>query len=59
MTTTFHVGEMQEAFDTLRAHAASPDLIAPGHHPLVMRRYRAPSPELPGIAVRLDVAPAQ
>ena len=54
-----HVGEMLDAFDALRAHAASPELIVPGHDPLVMRRYPAVSPQLEGIAVRLDVAPAQ
>ena len=31
--------------------------IIPGHDPLVMERYRAPSPQAEGIAVRLDVAP--
>jgi hypothetical protein len=34
-------------------------LIVPGHDPLVMQRYPAPSPALQGIAVRLDVPPAQ
>ena len=45
-TTALHIGEMLEAFDTLRAHAASPDLIVPGHDPLVMQRYPAPAPDL-------------
>ncbi len=58
-TTAFHIGEMLDAFDTLLAHAASPELIVPGHDPLVMRRYPAVSPELEGIAVRLDVSPKQ
>lgn len=31
--------------------------VVPGHDPLVIRRYPPPSPELDGIAVRLDVAP--
>jgi glyoxylase-like metal-dependent hydrolase (beta-lactamase superfamily II) len=57
-TTAFHIGEMLDAFDTLRAHAASPDLIVPGHDPLVMQRYPAPSVELEGIAVRLDAVPS-
>ncbi len=57
-TTAFHIGDMLDAFDTLRAHAASPELIVPGHDPLVMQRYPAVSGELEGIAVRLDVAPA-
>jgi glyoxylase-like metal-dependent hydrolase (beta-lactamase superfamily II) len=57
-TTVLHVGDMLEAFDTLRAHAPSRDHIVPGHDPDVMRRYPPPSPELEGIVVRLDVAPA-
>jgi len=58
-TTALHIDAMLEGFDTLRAHAASPELIVPGHDPLVMQRYPAPSPELQGIAVRLDVPPVQ
>lgn len=57
-TTALHLGEMLDAFDMLRAHAVSPDLIVPGHDPLVMQRYPAVSEALKGIAVRLDVAPA-
>ena len=56
--TAFHVGQMLEGFDALYAAAPSPAHIVPGHDPEVMRRYRAPSPELEGIAVRLDEAPA-
>ncbi|HEY4253711.1 MAG TPA: N-acyl homoserine lactonase family protein [Roseomonas sp.] len=56
-TTAFHVGEMLEGFDRLRAVATSPAHIIPGHDPLVMQRYPAPSPALDGIVVRLDVAP--
>jgi glyoxylase-like metal-dependent hydrolase (beta-lactamase superfamily II) len=55
--TAFHVGEMLEAFDTLRASAPTPQHIVPGHDPLVMKFYPAPRPELAGIVVRLDVAP--
>lgn len=55
--TAFHVGEMFEGFDKLVAAAPTRDHIIPGHDPLVMKRYPAPSPELEGIAVRLDVAP--
>ncbi len=57
-TTALHIGQMLDAFDTLRAHAASPDLIVPGHDPLVMQRYPAASQDLAGIAVRLDEPPA-
>ena len=48
---------MLEAFDALRAQAPTPHHIVPGHDPLVMQRYPAPSRELQGIAVRLDVMP--
>jgi glyoxylase-like metal-dependent hydrolase (beta-lactamase superfamily II) len=58
-TTALHIGEMLDAFDTLRAHAASPELIVPGHDPLVMQRYPAVSDALKGIAVRLDEPPIQ
>ena len=58
-TTAFHIGEMLEGFDKLRAAAPTPQHIVPGHDPEVMRRYPAPGPELEGIVVRLDVAPAR
>ena len=37
--TAFHVGEMVEGYDKLRALAESPQHIIPGHDPLVMERY--------------------
>jgi hypothetical protein len=40
------------------ALAPDEDHIVPGHDPLVMKLYPAPSAELQGIAVRLDVAPS-
>jgi glyoxylase-like metal-dependent hydrolase (beta-lactamase superfamily II) len=55
--TAFHVGEMLQGFDKLRALAPDESHIVPGHDPLVMRRYPAPSAELEGVAVRLDVPP--
>ena len=58
-SVAYHVGDMLEAFDTLRAHAPTPQHIVPGHDPDVMRRYPPPRPELEGIVVRLDVAPAR
>ena len=56
-TAAFHVGEMLDAYDTLRAHAPSLQHIVPGHDTLVMRRYPPPKPELEGIVVRLDAMP--
>ena len=56
-TTSFHVGEMLDGFDALYAQAPTPAHIVPGHDPKVMQRYPAPSKELEGIVVRLDVMP--
>lgn len=55
--TVFDVAATVEGYDTLRALAASPAHIVPGHDPLVMQRYPAASETLQGIAVRLDVDP--
>jgi glyoxylase-like metal-dependent hydrolase (beta-lactamase superfamily II) len=57
-TTAFHIGEMLEGFDRLRALAPDESHIVPGHDPLVMKLYPSPSPKLAGIAVRLDVPPS-
>ena len=43
-TTAWHIGEMLEGFETLKALAPSPKHIVPGHDPEVMARY----PHLPG-----------
>jgi glyoxylase-like metal-dependent hydrolase (beta-lactamase superfamily II) len=56
-TAAFHIGDMIEAYEALRAQAPSPHHIIPGHDPLVMRQYPAPRPELEGIVVRLDAMP--
>ena len=55
----FNVGEMLDGYRILRGLAESPRHIIPGHDPLVMQRYPAATPELAGIAVRLDVAPSE
>lgn len=44
-------------FSTMYALADSPAHVVPGHDPLVLERYAAPSPELEGIVVRLDEEP--
>lgn len=49
---------MLEGHRKLYRLADSPQHVVPGHDPLVMDRYPAPSPALDGIAVRLDVAPS-
>ena len=49
--------QMLEGFRRLRQLAESDAHIVPGHDPLVMKRYPAPSPDLDGIVARLDEAP--
>ena len=51
------VTRMADGWRKLRTLAGAAGHIVPGHDPLVMRRYRAPRPELEGIAVRLDDSP--
>jgi len=55
--TIFHVGDTLEGYSTLQRLAESRQHIVPGHDPLVMQRYAAPSPALEGIVARLDIAP--
>jgi len=52
------VTKMVDGWRTLRELASAPRHVVPGHDPLVMERYRAPRPDLEGIAVRLDDEPA-
>jgi glyoxylase-like metal-dependent hydrolase (beta-lactamase superfamily II) len=53
----YNVGEMMEAYGTMRRLADSPDHIVPGHDPLVLKRYPAARPDLEGAIVRLDKEP--
>jgi glyoxylase-like metal-dependent hydrolase (beta-lactamase superfamily II) len=48
------VAEMVDGYRRLRELAESPAHIIPGHDPLVLQRYPAPSAELQGIVARLD-----
>jgi glyoxylase-like metal-dependent hydrolase (beta-lactamase superfamily II) len=48
------VADMVDGYRKLRSLAESAQHIIPGHDPLVLERYPAPSPELQGIAARLD-----
>ena len=43
----FDVGAMLEGFDTLRRLADAPELVVPGHDPLVLERF-APGRARPG-----------
>lgn len=53
-----NVTEMVDGWSKLRALAHDERHIIPGHDPLVMQRYRAPSKELDGVVVRLDSEPS-
>ena len=56
--SVYNVGDMMEGFRILyRLADNSWDHVIPGHDPLVMDLYPAPSKELEGIAVRLDRPP--
>jgi glyoxylase-like metal-dependent hydrolase (beta-lactamase superfamily II) len=46
-----------EGYGTLRKLASHPANIIPGHDPLVLRRYPAPSSSMEGAVVRLDADP--
>ena len=50
----YSVADMVEGYGRLRALADSAGHIIPGHDPLVLERYPAPSRDLEGIVVRLD-----
>jgi len=52
----YNVGEMLEAFATLRALADGPSHIIPGHDPEVLRRFPRAHPDR-GDTVRLDADP--
>jgi glyoxylase-like metal-dependent hydrolase (beta-lactamase superfamily II) len=50
----YSVADMVQGYDRLRALAESPGHVIPGHDPLVLERYPAPSGQLEGIVARLD-----
>ncbi len=50
----YSVADMVEGYARMRALAGSPGHIIPGHDPLVLERYPAPSSALQGIVARLD-----
>ncbi len=56
-TTAYRLDDMIQAFRKVERLATSPDHIIPGHDPLVMQLYPAPTPAMDGVVVRLDVMP--
>ena len=53
----YDLGQMMNGFNTLEMLADSSDHVVPGHDPLVLKCYPAPSADLEGAVVRLDEAP--
>ncbi len=53
----YSVAEMVEGWQRMKTLADAPELIIPGHDPLVMQRYRAPGGAVSDFAVRLDAEP--
>jgi glyoxylase-like metal-dependent hydrolase (beta-lactamase superfamily II) len=53
----YDVPEMIAGWERVRSLASSDGHVIPGHDPEVMRRFPPASPELAGIAVRLDAEP--
>ena len=53
----YDIPRLLDGYGTIRRLADSDDHVIPGHDALVMELYPAPSPELEGMAVRLDVPP--
>ena len=49
---------MFEGYRTIRELADSDDHVVPGHDPLVLARYPAPSAELEGVVAALHLVPA-
>jgi glyoxylase-like metal-dependent hydrolase (beta-lactamase superfamily II) len=52
------IAAMMDSFRKIERLATTSHHIIPGHDPLVMQRYAAPSAALQDIVVRLDVHPA-
>jgi glyoxylase-like metal-dependent hydrolase (beta-lactamase superfamily II) len=50
----WNLGEVVDGYRRVYALATSKEHVIPGHDPLVMERYPAPSPDLRGWIVRLD-----
>jgi glyoxylase-like metal-dependent hydrolase (beta-lactamase superfamily II) len=51
---TYNVAEVLEGYRRAYLLASSPAHVVPGHDPLVLERYPAPSPDLEGWVARLD-----
>jgi glyoxylase-like metal-dependent hydrolase (beta-lactamase superfamily II) len=53
----YSVIDILRGFDTVRALADSPSHIIPGHDPLVLEGFPAPSADSKGVVARLDAEP--
>ncbi len=55
----YNVGDMLNAYGTIKKLASSPDHIVPGHDPLVLKRYPVARPGLENVIARLDLDPVK
>ena len=55
----YNVADMLAGHKRAYALASSRQHVVPGHDPLVLARYPAPTPELRGVVARLDAEPSQ
>tara|TARA_E500000331_G_scaffold319741_1_gene332688 strand:+ start:4916 stop:5614 length:699 start_codon:yes stop_codon:yes gene_type:complete len=53
----YHAGKMVEGYKRLKELADSSQHIIPGHDPLVLKLYPPSSPQLRGMAARVDLEP--
>ena len=53
-SVVFDVPAVIAGFDTIRSLADRPELVVPGHDPLVLQRFQPAHADLTGVAVRLD-----
>lgn len=53
-SVVFDASAVVAGFDVIRSLADRPELVVPGHDPLVLRRFEPVRRDLEGVAVRLD-----
>ncbi len=58
-STVENIFQMLEGYRKVKRLAGAPERLVPGHDPLVLERYPAPSEELKGIVAALDEAPSE
>ena len=55
--TVLHIGDMLEGHRKVVRLAETPEHVIPGHDPQVLDMYPAPSKDLEGIVIQVDLPP--